>query len=178
MIIALGGRRVDAADAKDQRFPVQNVDLVRERISTLLQTEGAIALVGSAACGADLLAMSEAGKLGLGRRVVLPFDRKKFRITSVIDRPGDWGTLYDKLLDEVVKSGDLLIIHAKSEDEAYTDVNHAIVDEALALGQSLGQPVIAVLVWDGKSRGARDFTQEFGVYARIKGITIVEIMTR
>jgi len=178
MIIALAGRRVDAAEAKDQRFPIQNVDLVRERISTLLQTEGAIALVGSAACGADLLAMSEAGKLGLGRRVVLPFDRKKFRITSVIDRPGDWGALYDKLLDEVVKSGDLLVIPEKSEDEAYTDVNHAIVDEALALRQSLGHPVIGVLVWDGKSRGEQDFTQEFGVYARTKGITVVEIMTR
>jgi hypothetical protein len=164
MIIALAGRRVDAAEAKDQRFPIQNVELVRERISTLLQAEGAIALVGSAACGADLLAM-------------LPFDRKKFRITSVIDRPGDWGAIYDKLLDEVVKSGDLLIIPAKSEDEAYTDVNHAIVDEALALRQSLGHPVIAVLVWDGKSRGEQDFTQEFGVYARIKGITVVEIMT-
>jgi hypothetical protein len=35
-----------------------------------------------------------------------------------------------------------------------------------------------VLVWDGKSRGEQDFTQEFGVYARIKGITVVEIMTR
>jgi len=33
------------------------------------------------------------------------------------------------------------------------------------------------LVWDGKSRGENDFTEEFGVYARTKGLTTVEVMT-
>jgi len=177
MIIALAGRRVDAADAKQQRFPAKNVDIVRERIRAMLQTYCAAVLVSSAACGADLLALWEADRLGLRRRVVLPFDREKFRTTSVIDRQGDWGSLYDKLLNEVEKGGDLLVIHANSEDNAYAEANHAILDQALSLGQELQDLVTAVLVWDGKSRGEGDLTGEFGVYARHKCVPVIEVMT-
>jgi hypothetical protein len=177
MIIALAGRRVDAADAKQRRFPAENVDIVRERIHAMLQTQFAVALVSSAACGADLLALSEAGKLGLRRSVVLPFDREKFRTTSVTDRPGDWGPLYDRQLNEVEKSGDLLVVHANSEDNAYAEANHAIVDKALSLGQELHDRVTAVLVWDGKSRGGGDLTEEFELYARNKSIPVFEVMT-
>jgi hypothetical protein len=177
MIIALAGRRVDAAGVKQRRFPADNVDIVRERIHTMLQTQSAVALVGSAACGADLLALSEAGKLGLRRTVVLPFDREKFRTTSVTDRPGDWGALYDKQLNEVEKSGDLLVIHANSEDDVYAEVNHAIVNKALSLAQKLQDQVTAVLVWDGKSRGEGDLTEEFGDFARNMSIPVVDVMT-
>ena len=136
MIIALAGRRVDAADAKQDRFPAtsKNVEIVRERIRIVLQTQGATVLVSSAACGADLLALSEAGGLGLRRRIVLPFEREKFRATSVTDRPGEWGAMYDKVLNEVEKGGDLLVIQPVSEDTAYAETNHLIVDEALSLG--------------------------------------------
>jgi|HubBroStandDraft_2_1064218.scaffolds.fasta_scaffold58491_1 hypothetical protein len=177
MIIALAGRRVDAADEKQRRFPSENVDIVRERIHAMLLTQCAVALVGSAACGADLLALSEAGKLGLRRSVVLPFGRENFRTTSVTDRPGDWGALYDQQLNDVEKSGDLLVVHEKSDDKAYAEANHAIVDKALSLGQELRDRVAAVLVWDGKSRGERDLTEEFGFYARGKSIPVIEVMT-
>ena len=177
MILALAGRRVDAADAKQQRFPAKNVDIVRERIRAMLQTECAVALVSSAACGVDLLALSEAGKLGLRRRVVLPFDLERFRIMSVTDRPGEWGLIYDKVLNEVEKNGDLLVMQLNSGDEAYAKANHAILDQALSLGQQLQHPVTAVLVWDGKSRGEGDLTEEFGVYARNKSIPVVEVTT-
>jgi hypothetical protein len=178
MILALAGRRVDAADAKQQRFPAKNVDIVRERIRSMLQTHDTAVLVSSAACGADLLALSEAGKLGLRRRVVLPFDREKFRTTSVTDRQGDWGPLYDRVLNEVEKNGDLLVMQLNSEDEAYAEANHAMLDQALSLGQQLQDRVTAVLVWDGKSRGEGDLTEEFRVYARNKSIPVVEVMTR
>src|ERR1700684_3534400 len=103
MIIALAGRRIDAADAKQERFPAKNVAMVRERIRLMLQSQRATVVVSSAACGADLLALSEAGSLGLRRRIVLPFEREKFRATSVMDRPGEWGALYDEALNEVEK---------------------------------------------------------------------------
>ena len=177
MIIALAGRRVDAADAKQHRFPAENVDIVRERIRSMLQTHGAAVLVSSAACGADLVALSEARSLGLRRRVVLPFDRERFRTTSVTDRPGEWGLLYDEALNEVEKNGDLVVMQLNSKDEAYAKANHAILDQALSLGQQLQDRVTAVLVWDGKSRGEGDLTEEFGVYARNKSIPVVEVMT-
>lgn len=180
MIIALAGRRVDASDAKQSRFPPtpENIKIVRERIRALLLAQGATAVISSAACGADLLALSEAGKLGLRRRVVLPFDRESFRTTSVTDRPGEWGVLYDSVLDEVEKKADLLVMRLHSEDQAYAETNHVILNEALSLGRQLKSPVTAVLVWEGRSRGEGDLTEEFGVYARNKGVRVIEVMTR
>ena len=177
MIITLAGRRIDAAEAEQRRFPPENVATVQQRIGAALEECGATAVVSSAACGADLLASTEAGHRGLRRRIILPFNREKFRETSVTDRPGDWGALYDRVLDEVEKKGDLLVIAAGSEDEAYAKTNHAIVDEALSIGQIVGEGVAAIVVWDGKSRGQGDLTEEFGAYAKSKGIRIIEVRT-
>jgi hypothetical protein len=179
MIIALAGRRVDALDPKSVRFPStpENLETVRKRIFELLQAKHASVLVSSAACGADLLALSAAGALGVRRIIALPFEREKFRQTSVTDRPGEWGSLYDSILDDVQKAGDLRILDLKSEEESYAGTNHVIVDEAISLGQKLRVPVNAVLVWDGKSRGKGDLTEEFGRYARSRKVAVIEVMT-
>jgi hypothetical protein len=178
MIIALAGRRIDAADAKQERFPAKNVAMVRERIRLMLQSQRATVVVSSAACGADLLALSEARSMGLRRRIVLPFEREKFRATSVMDRPGEWGALYDETLNEVENNSDLLVIQSKEDDDkAYAGASHVIVDEALSLGQQLQQPALAVLVWEGQSRGAGDLTEEFGTFAKNKGVAVANIMT-
>ena len=70
-VVALAGRRIDAADAANPFSPRQ----VRGRsrsVAALLRAERIEALVCSAACGADLIALEAAGALGLRRRVVLP----------------------------------------------------------------------------------------------------------
>ena len=177
MIIALAGRRVDAADAKEQRFPLQNVDVVKERVRAMLKVRGATALVSAAACGADLIALSEAGSLGIRRRVVLPFDRDRFKTTSVTDRPGDWGPLYDQVLNEVEAAGDLVVGKQTSADEDYAAANLAILDEAIRLGAKLNEPVGATLVWDGASRGENDITEKFGEEARQRGLALIEVKT-
>src|SRR5438067_9574049 len=100
MIVALSGRRIDAANADTPRFPLKNVALVRERIAALLQ-ENVTAFVSSGACGGDLLALDQAGALGIRRRLVLPFSAARFRATSVVDRPGDWGPVYDEVVRAV-----------------------------------------------------------------------------
>ena len=177
MIIALAGRRVDAADAKESRFPLQSVDIVRSRVREMLKAQGATAVVSAAACGADLVALSEAGRLELRRRVVLPFARGRFRESSVTDRPGDWGRLYDQVLDEVEAAGDLIMMDRVSDNEAYSAANRAILDEAVRLGKELHAAVGAVLVWDGASRGPDDLTEEFGTEARKRGLAVVEVKT-
>ena len=68
------------------------------------------ALVSSAARGADLLALEEAGNLGMRRRCIPPFNRKRFRETSVVDQPGDWGNLYERIVDAVEANGVLELI--------------------------------------------------------------------
>ncbi|HKR82934.1 MAG TPA: hypothetical protein VJS37_02095 [Terriglobales bacterium] len=179
MIIALAGRRVDAQDAKSARFPStpENLETVRKRILEMMQTMRVSAIISSAACGADLLALSVAGGLGVRRIIVLPFQREQFRETSVTDRPGEWGPLFDRILDEVQRAGDLHILNQQAGEEAYRETNHVIVDKAISLGQRLGVRVTAVLVWDGKSRGEEDLTEEFGQYARRENIAVIEIMS-
>jgi hypothetical protein len=177
MIIALAGRRVDATDAKEPRLPLQNVELVRTRVRDMLKTQQATAVVSAAACGADLIGLSEAGRLGLRRRVVLPFDRGRFRESSVTDRPGDWGPLYDQVLDDLEGTGDLVSMDKNSDDEAYAEANRAILDEAVALGAESQDTVVAALVWDGASRGSGDLTEAFGAEARKRGLSVIEVCT-
>jgi hypothetical protein len=177
MIIALSGRRVDAADSEQHRFPAERVPVVKERLRDFLRKSGATCLVSSAACGADLLALSETASLRLRRRIVIPFGREKFRETSVVDRPGNWGQLYDEMMDQVESAGDLVVLTGVSDDDAYSEANHVILDEAIALGQNLKEVVSALLVWDGISRGPGDFTEEFGVEARQRGLETSAIST-
>jgi hypothetical protein len=180
MIVALAGRRVDQKDQDPPRFPStpESVALVRQRIHDQLLALRASALVSSAACGADLLALAEAGKLGLRRRIILPFDRDKFRSTSVTDRPGDWGPLFDAEVDAVQAHGDLVLAPAVPEAEAYRETNHILIEEALSLATALHQQAVAVRVWEGKSRGTGDLTEEFGIYARMKGLEVLDVLTK
>jgi len=178
MVIALAGRRIDAPDTETPRFPVENTEVASRRIRELLETQGATALVSSAACGADLLALVEAGALGIRRRIVLPFDRKWFREISVVDRPGEWGRMYDDVLDEVSSNGDVVTLNGKTDDDsAYAAANHAILDEADARARETGQPVSAALVWDGASRGGDDLTGAFGDAARKRGLRVFDVQT-
>ena len=177
MVIALAGRRVDSAEADKSRFPASNVASVQRHIRAVLREKGTTTLVSSAACGADLIALSEAGQLGLRRRVILPLERRRFRETSVTDRPGDWGRLFDQILNEVAKAGDLVLLQNPPDDEPYTAANQAILDEAVALGKTLHQPVSAILVWDGISRDDHDLTEEFGAEARKRGLAVTEVHT-
>jgi hypothetical protein len=143
----------------------------------MLQKLGASRLVSSAACGADLIALAEAGSLGLRRKVILPFDREYFRKTSVADRPGDWGGLYDQIVEQVQKAGELVIVPEALDERAYSAANRRILDEAISLGQQCHEPVTAMSIWDGVSRGDDDLTAAFAVEARNRGLPVVEVRT-
>lgn len=178
MIIALSGRRVDALGAEQPRFPLPNVDRVKADVRRLLQDRQATALVSSAACGADLIALSEAGTLGLRRRVILPFEPARFRETSVVDRPGDWGAVYDQVIADVQARGDLVVLGKTEQDDPYAATNTVILDQAVALAKPMQEAVGILLVWDGASRGKEDFTESFGTEARKLGLPVFEILTK
>ena len=178
MVVAVAGRRVDAPDASPQRFPQENRALVAKRLRTLFRKVGATAVVGSAAGGADRLAHSEAGTARRRARIVLPAEPQKCRNASVTDRPGDWGSMFDRVVKDASAAGDLIVMQGQPEgDAAYAAANLAILDEAQALGRVGGQPVCAVLVWDGRSRGAGDLTEAFGAAAKQRGIEVLEVLT-
>ena len=177
-MIALAGRRIDAEDAATPSFPLANVALVRRRLAELFAREAATALVSSGACGADLAGLAVAGERRMRRRVVLPFDRRKFRMTSVVDRPGPWGLLYDDLLAELETTGDVVTLSGLEDgNEAYAAANTAILRQAVAIAGPAGGGVLAVLVWEGVSRGDDDMTAAFGDGARSLGLRVDQVLT-
>lgn len=63
MIIAMAGHRIDEMRTRPPRFPLENLELVEDRIRELLEREEVTAVASSAACGADLLMLRQAGFL-------------------------------------------------------------------------------------------------------------------
>lgn len=178
MIIALAGRRIDAANAETARFPLTSVPLVSRRLDELFAGEAATTLLSSAACGADLAALTVAGARGMRRRIVLPFDRQRFRVTSVIDRPGDWGAVYDRVLAELEPTGDVVTLDGHDEgDSAYAAANRVMLDDAVALARRSSTAAMAVVVWEGAPRGPDDLTGAFAEEARTRGLRVVEVRT-
>jgi len=177
-VAALAGRRIDAADATTPRFPLAQVGIVRDRLAALLRAERIEALVCSAACGADLIALEVAGALGLRRRVVLPFASGQFRKTSVADRPGDWGPLFDRVISEVAARGDLVVLGLdRRDDETYAATNDEILNQAEQLAGDDPSKIVAVIVWEGRSRGEGDLTEAFAAAARARSHPLREVST-
>ena len=181
-VIALAGRRIDLPEAQVPRFPLENVQEVGRRICEAFCKTKAVALVCSAACGADLVALEQAKQLGLRRRIVLPFAPERFRETSVVDRPGGWGPVYDQQVAATAAAGDLLVLDAATGgDAAYAAANEAIVREAQALARTAqpGRPhsLIAILVWEGAPCPGSDATARFRDLTRRAGFAEQSIST-
>jgi len=179
MIIALAGRRIDAEDAEEKRFPLELKDIVYEKIREFFHNINATVLISSAACGADLLSQKAARELGIEQYIILPFGREKFRKTSVTDRPGDWGELFDEICDEVEEKGNLVVLKGFEDDEekAYSVVTTKILERAELL-QSDKRKILAVAVWDGNGKNETDETDSFIEKAKARIIKVEEILTK
>ena len=175
-VIALAGRRPDPENAQERRFRADWTPHVGCEIRNALEQFQATALVCSAACGTDLLGLEAAGELGIHRRIVLPFDRDLFRTTSVVDRPGRWGDLYDRILNEVQATEDVVVLGCDPADvNAYLTTNKSILMEANSMAQNRNELLRALVVWDGNSRGPDDVTARFLQSAMEAGIPTTEI---
>ena len=176
-VAATAGRRIDAPGAEERRFPAGNERVVAQRIHNILVGSGCRAVVSSAACGADILVLEIAQQLGLRRRVVLPFTRDEFRATSVADRGEEWGQRFDAILDHLPAADILQMNLAKGDDQAYATVNAKILDEATTWGAEMQRPLLAMVVWNGFTRGATDLTDGFRKLALERKIDTISIPT-
>ena len=97
-----------------------------------------------------------------------------FRSKSVVDRPGEWGKVYDKVLSRSQRLGSLTVLdEPRGDDLAYLNATQAIIRKAaLSIGLHL-----AVVVWEGSSRGVGDATEEFRRLASIANFEEVTILT-
>jgi hypothetical protein len=171
---ALAGRRADAEGDTPPRFPARNVQRVEDRISALFRRESVDRLVCAAACGADLVALGVAEKMDIPALIVLPFSRATFRRVSVVDRPGNWGGIYDRLVDAAVRRDDFVTLDLAEDDEtAFTVGNARIVSEA----RRAANRRLAIAVWEGSSRGDGDATAELLTASRRQGFQTASVST-
>jgi hypothetical protein len=195
MIITLAGRRIDASDATEERFPIRNADRVAEETQARLEALSVSLLVCAAACGADLLALNAARNLGIRRRIVLPFAPERFRRTSVTDRAGNskwnWGALFDEFIKQANDNNDLIVLSsagdaADNDMAVYLATNQRLIAEALNLSRPTSvsnqdetskEKIRAMILWEGESRGDDDVTAEFVNRARQAGMTLEEVKT-
>jgi hypothetical protein len=180
MIAVFAGRRIDLDldnDATERQFPLANVERVRREIEQFLRERSPSVVVGSAACGGDLLVLEVASQLGIRRRVILPFDRAQFRTNSVIDRPGDWGSRFDRIVADVA-IGDVIELRLGLNDPAaYEQANAEIFRQAEAIASLTGEAFRALVLWNGRTRPEGDLTETFLTGARRRGWPISEIHT-
>lgn len=183
-IVALAGRRVDASGA-DSRFPVASIPDVRRKLEARINRT-VKGLVSSAACGADLLGLDTAERVGIPYYVVLPFPPEVFRRTSVIDRPGeDWGTLFDHIISRAGRKNCLVVDDLDPESElSFRATNHRIIDLARTMETEIESPAsasslerVAIVVWEGHSRGPNDITSHFLSLAKKAGFEIDTVLT-
>jgi hypothetical protein len=172
-IIVEGGRRVDAPDAKVARFPPQSVPEVRKKIRQVLENQKPVAIVSAAACGADLLLLDVAGEMHVPRYVLLPSEPEEFRVSSVTDRPGNWGELYSKAL----RTSKVEVLKLPEGQEGYLETNLKLLDRSQVLAKQEHTTVNALVVWNQESRGPDDVTAHFLEQAKLRKMPILEIST-
>ena len=180
MIVALAGRRIDAEDADAMRFPADQIKRVREEIKRFFIVNNPDWLVCSGACGADLIALDVAIELNMSAKMVLSFDADTFRSTSVTDRKGNWGILFDSIYDELNEKANVIILNfTKDDKDAYEKTNVAILKTADALFKEkqnfdpTSAKKVAIIIWEGKPKESNDTTDHFRQLA-IKGDYAIE----
>jgi hypothetical protein len=176
-VLAVAGRRIDAEGAEERRFPAGNEAVVTARLRDVMVSANGQAVVCSAACGTDILTLETAAHLGLRRRVVLPFSRRQFRASSVVDRGENWGRRFDAILEQLTDSNIVELNLQPGDKNAYIAANAKILDEATEWAASSKSRALAVVVWNGFSRGPADVTDAFRRLAIDRNLKPMTVLT-
>ncbi|MEP6585061.1 MAG: hypothetical protein ABJA90_12380, partial [Ginsengibacter sp.] len=153
---------------------------VREKLRQFFAATDIDYLICSGACGADLIALEVAGQLGISRKMVLPFDAKTFRSSSVTDRPGNWGKLFDNIYTQLHKESNVIILgYDKDDNESYEKANFDILNTADSLfekgSEKDKEKKLALIIWEGAPKNADDTTDHFKKEAEKRLYMIKEI---
>jgi hypothetical protein len=164
MIVLFAGRRSGTAE-----FPDSNVEFVGEQITQLLGGLRPRRIVGSAAAGADLLALEAAEALGLDAEAVIAGERDVFRAASVSDKGAAWERRYRHQLDRVATEE---IPERATAEEGYRAVTRRILER----GEELADEHEAVVVLAvAKSRETVDHSDELVQHASRPGRLVLRI---
>jgi hypothetical protein len=82
------------------------------------------------------------------------------------------------VLQAAIKSGDVIeLSHAKDDPNVFTATNEAILEEAIHQGSATGLRTLAMVVWDGVSRGTDDITKAFLNEALCRKLEVIAVPT-
>lgn len=172
----LAGRRVDTPSQREIQFPLSNIDMVREQIASYFQKYEINFLICSAACGADLIALDVALQKGIRFAVILPFNVDTFVETSVVDRPGPWLEIFDRIIQASSTQGQIINLNlSRNQLDAFSIVNEAIFNFGLKIDGL--KFLMAIVVWEGHPRNGPDHTSEFLKIAKRYNLDIRQIRT-
>ena len=164
MIVLYAGRRSGSAD-----FPDANVEFVAEQIGQVLGGLRPRRIVGSAAAGADLLALRAAEELEIPAEAVIVGDRDSFRESSVADKGPDWVRRYDHQVERLEVEE---LEPRDSPSESYRSVTRRIAER----GEALLKPNEAlVFVAVSAPRKEEDHTEDLAEHAVGKNRLLLRI---
>ena len=126
-------------------------------------------------------------------RIFLPLKRRRnwvsaaawcFRLadrnsgaTSVADRGEDWGRRFDAILQQLPGEHIVELDLQQSSDQAYATANSKILDQAEGLASVAGRRALAMVVWNGLSRGPTDWTDQFRKLAVDRKLEVIPVFT-
>ena len=94
-------------------------------------------------------------------------------MSSVTDRPGNWGELYSKVL----RTSKVEVLKLPGGQEGYFETNLKLLDRGEMLAKQEHTSVNALVVWNQESRGPDDVTAHFLDQAKLRRMPILEIST-
>jgi predicted acylesterase/phospholipase RssA len=169
MIAVFAGRRIDKAGSEVPRFPASVVRDVRNLIIGSFKKNAVSRLICSAACGADLLALEVAKELNIPVDIFLPFERDRFKTTSVSDCSEVWGMSFDELVKKNQRT-ELHLLNLNGHTAPFFATNDKMLNHARPL-----DGVKAFIVWDGVAKDNDDATSNFRDHALRLQLPIEEI---
>jgi hypothetical protein len=95
----------------------------------------------------------------------------------VADRGEDWGRRFDAILQELPGEHVVELTVPQSNDQAYAAANSRILDQAEGLASAGGGRALAMVVWNGLSRGPTDWTDQFRKLAVDRKLEVIPVST-
>ena len=147
-VVVFTGHMIDGPDRARQRFPQSLEGTVRGALRERLAAIAPLALYGSAACGADIIALELMRERGGETHVVLPFPPAEFRSASVDFAQGDWGARFDRCLAEADSVTITSDHHAHASTATFEYANLVLTGMGRLRAQMLDAPVRGLAVVD------------------------------
>ena len=162
------GHMVDLPGRPTPRFPESAVPAVQARIASVLEEHNILTGYGSAACGADLLFLRAVlDRPGGEVRVVLPFERERFRRVSVVRVPeqAHWGEEFDRVLAAAKSVTELHDDPHRFEGNPFAYGNHVLLGMAEQKAREQDDTPVGFALWDenpaeDRSGGTADFVRQ------------------